>query len=501
MSIVKAQTLLRSLRWYHVGFAFVWAIMFGGLAAPYAGSSETYDLYSTCQQACVIVAVLAAVLVERRAPVFSPRYALPAGAILALGALAFRIVFFAGQPTVGGAALAGVLLGLAAGFFYVSWQQFFASEGASRTAIYIPLSAVLSVALSVALHALPEVAQAVCTIAVLPVAAAASLKLSLREIIAPDPSPRMTKALAAATVRDLWKPVFCTCAIGFVWQLVAGLFMVSADASSAAGIGGLALAAAVVLLIELFSERGFGVLRVYQVLFPLVAGVFMLPSLLGVQFAPLVVGMLLFGFEILNLLLIVTCAVYSSERNAPAVQVYALCVGPTLAAMFAGDLLGRQLNPIIAYDFALAVNVLFLCVYALSMVLFLVSFRRRGRASGAASAQGAAPIDVAVVGGSQPLAVVDAVSVAPVPNAPAPAAAAGEPDDAARWDARVDALGLVEPFSKREREVVALVLRGNNVPAIARKLYISENTVRDHMKSIYRKAGIHSRQELIDLFE
>uniref|UniRef100_UPI0022DF009C helix-turn-helix domain-containing protein n=1 Tax=Eggerthella sinensis TaxID=242230 RepID=UPI0022DF009C len=74
-------------------------------------------------------------------------------------------------------------------------------------------------------------------------------------------------------------------------------------------------------------------------------------------------------------------------------------------------------------------------------------------------------------------------------------------DPAALFDARIDALGLADPFSKREREVVALVLRGNNVPAIARKLYISENTTRDHMKSIYRKAAVHSRQELIDLFE
>ncbi|MDJ1650674.1 MULTISPECIES: helix-turn-helix transcriptional regulator [Gordonibacter] len=48
---------------------------------------------------------------------------------------------------------------------------------------------------------------------------------------------------------------------------------------------------------------------------------------------------------------------------------------------------------------------------------------------------------------------------------------------------------------------MGLVLRGNNVPAIARKLYISENTARDHMKSIYRKADVHSRQELIDLFD
>ena len=40
---------------------------------------------------------------------------------------------------------------------------------------------------------------------------------------------------------------------------------------------------------------------------------------------------------------------------------------------------------------------------------------------------------------------------------------------------------------------------GNTVAAIARRLYISENTVRGHTKSIYRKLGIHSKQELIDL--
>ena len=372
----------------------------------------------------------------------------------------------------------------------------------------------LSVVLSVALHALPGMVQIACTVAVLPFAAAVSLRLALAEISVLDFEPRMTRGLAAATVRDLWKPVFCTCAIGFVWQLVAGMFSVSADASSAAGIAGLALGAAAVLLIELFSQRGFEVLRVYQVLFPLVAGVFMLPSLLGVEFAPVVVGMLLFGFEILNLLLIVTCAVYASERNVPAVQVYALCVGPTLAAMFAGDVLGRGLGPVLAYDFALGVNVLFLCVYALSMVLFLVSFKRRGRK---ADAGGAPLLDIAVVGGSTPLAVADppegslrAQSGAAACAASASAGSAaldaarmaeGPSDFAALLDARIDALDLVDPFSKREREVVGLVLRGNNVPAISRKLYISENTTRDHMKSIYRKAGVHSRQELIDLFD
>ncbi|MEI3232726.1 MAG: hypothetical protein V8S24_16740 [Gordonibacter pamelaeae] len=81
--------------------------------------------------------------------------------------------------------------------------------------------------------------------------------------------------------------------------------------------GGLALAAAVVLLIELFSRDGFAVLRVYQMLFPLVAGAcFMPPYVAGRAVRALLAsGMPPFGFEIVNLLLIVTCAVYASERS------------------------------------------------------------------------------------------------------------------------------------------------------------------------------------------
>ena len=507
MSGAKAKALVSSLRWHHLGFAFVWAVMFGGLSAPagMVGSSAgaaALGVFEACQQVCVIAAVALSALAERRVPAFPPRLAYAAGAALAAGTLAFSAALpSGGEPSVVGAALAGVLVGGAAGFFYASWQQFFASEGASRTAICIPLSAVLSVAVSAVVGALPDAVRTVCVVGVLPAASAATLRLSLSEIVPADPALRMTRALAAAAARDLWKPVFCTCAIGFVWQLVAGLFSVSADASSAAGFGGLALASAVVLLIELFSERGFEALRVYQVLFPLVTGVFMLPSLLGVQFASLVVGMLLFGFEILNLLLIVTCAVYSSERGVPAAQTYALCVGPTLVAMFAGDAMGKRLGPIVAYDFALGVNVLFLCVYALSMVLFLVSFRRRRRQAGTDEAGEEGRIDVAVVGGSHPLAAPERVCADAVSESGFASGSDAGCDPPASLDARFDALGLADPFSKREREVVALVLRGNNVPAVARKLYISENTVRDHMKSIYRKAGVHSRQELIDLLD
>lgn len=56
-------------------------------------------------------------------------------------------------------------------------------------------------------------------------------------------------------------------------------------------------------------------------------------------------------------------------------------------------------------------------------------------------------------------------------------------------------------LSKREAEVLPLALRGRTSERIAAELFISKNTVDTHMRRIYSKCGVRSRQELIDLGE
>lgn len=58
--------------------------------------------------------------------------------------------------------------------------------------------------------------------------------------------------------------------------------------------------------------------------------------------------------------------------------------------------------------------------------------------------------------------------------------------------------GLAE-LSAREWEVLRELLAHNRVAAIARKLFISPATVRNHLKSIFAKLGVHSQQELLEL--
>jgi DNA-binding CsgD family transcriptional regulator len=53
-------------------------------------------------------------------------------------------------------------------------------------------------------------------------------------------------------------------------------------------------------------------------------------------------------------------------------------------------------------------------------------------------------------------------------------------------------------LSRRERDVVTQLLQGHRVVSIAELLDVSEHTVRNHLKSIFRKLGVHSQAELVD---
>jgi DNA-binding NarL/FixJ family response regulator len=52
-------------------------------------------------------------------------------------------------------------------------------------------------------------------------------------------------------------------------------------------------------------------------------------------------------------------------------------------------------------------------------------------------------------------------------------------------------------LSVREWEVLRQLLSHQRVPSIAKRLHISPATVRNHLKSIYTKLGVHSQQELL----
>ena len=55
----------------------------------------------------------------------------------------------------------------------------------------------------------------------------------------------------------------------------------------------------------------------------------------------------------------------------------------------------------------------------------------------------------------------------------------------------------LDELRPRERQIVDLLLEHHRAPAIAVAMGISPHTVRNHLKNIYRRLGVHSQQELL----
>lgn len=91
-------------------------------------------------------------------------------------------------------------------------------------------------------------------------------------------------------------------------------------------------------------------------------------------------------------------------------------------------------------------------------------------------------------------------------DAPSAIAASSAVNDAlASDDARIDrgcaTVAARFGLTSREEDVLALLARGRTSPVIQRKLTVSHNTVKSHVRHIYAKLGVHSQQELIDLVD
>ena len=69
------------------------------------------------------------------------------------------------------------------------------------------------------------------------------------------------------------------------------------------------------------------------------------------------------------------------------------------------------------------------------------------------------------------------------------------------WTKSCNALAEQANLSLRERDVLFLLGKGYTIERIAGDLGVSFNTAKSHIRNVYAKAGVHSKQELQSLIE
>lgn len=73
--------------------------------------------------------------------------------------------------------------------------------------------------------------------------------------------------------------------------------------------------------------------------------------------------------------------------------------------------------------------------------------------------------------------------------------------DRLSWRDRCNLLAGQIGLSPRQTEVLVLLSRGHNTKYIEEQLVISNHTAKSHIYHIYQKAGVHSKQEIIEMLE
>ena len=56
-----------------------------------------------------------------------------------------------------------------------------------------------------------------------------------------------------------------------------------------------------------------------------------------------------------------------------------------------------------------------------------------------------------------------------------------------------------EALTPRQWDILRRIVGGERVPTIARELFISQSTVRNHLSAIFDRFGVHSQAELLAL--
>ncbi|MEC4176775.1 helix-turn-helix transcriptional regulator [Adlercreutzia sp. R7] len=453
-------------------------VLWGGYTVLLPGSAASYDAraveYFVRCGAFPLSLFAAAAVAYRR-----PKSAVWRHPLVALS-------LFLMVPAIVGAHMAGLIglhgalvlcaacLGCGSGFMFCFLQEMVASLKVYDAGIVVFAAAGISAAVCIAIGQLPRATMMWLGFLVLVPAMAAAV-LGARRFVgqvhpAFDTIPAQQVDRCRRAARESWPSLICIAFSAFVVGLIRVEAINNAEVSQAfdnANMVGLLITSVVLLATWKTVYERVGLARLYQIVFPLTATIYLLLPLLDSTFHQWLVLLVFAVFSVTSSLMVVSCSRVARNQCVQPVLVYGVFAGTVYAAMELGLLLGCILDNTAGIGFAGLSVVALVAIYCMSMMMN--AKRQQGVTAPAPS-----PED------------------APAEDASQPAAPSASPCDQV-----VVQYGL----SAREADVLGLLARGRDAAYIAEELVISKNTVRTHMKNIFAKTGVHSRQELIDLLE
>lgn len=410
------------------------------------------------------------------------------------------MAFVIGAALTGGGAFAMVLvggtsIGIANACFNTSWGHVYGRLDPQTSSFWILSSVFIAVVIYFGVAGLSYLVPEAGPIACLTIAVTACLLLvraTRRSEAAIEPDELQAAPIVPhgiEIVKTLWKPVVGCAVFAFVFSLseqfaTTGTAAVDFNSVHTFSLLGNAAGAVALLIIMFGLGKRLDPSTVGKVSIPLlVLGCLILPAMLGVT--TIGANMLIStGCVIFDMMLACLLAETSYDYRANGAVLAGISRGITIGVSGIGALLGWVLATALSSNmFALIAVVLGTCYLAALAFSVSLSHRRTPFASLEVEAEDTRSVNVQ----NDKMDVGKAHELERIAQELA--------------DRKIGCIVNKFGLTRREAEVLEYLVRGRSLSYISDELVLSLHTVRSHVRHIYEKTQVHTRQDLIDLFE
>lgn len=479
---------VEGVRPFHIGFALYLAFSFSYLhdVMPLMGEAHLSGFTPACYLGVffavkVLVFAACTVLVYRN-PRFAATSTLSICAALllvigiALSTVILRMSGFSFGPSESTLllAIAACLLGVGDALMILLWGRFCGTLSLRAAYLFVLSSYIVSLlfyALFVELPPLVILVIAIVGIAIVPIMLKKSMDARAVEIAAPD-RPALRGALGS-----LWRPVFITATFAFMSNLtlfVSGQQSVNVDEARLTSTIVTLLVVIAMIAPALLFPRRVNITLAYRIALPIAAGGFLLLAFFWNSGGGVANSMVAMGWLISDVISWCILANVVHQTKLPAFVLYGASEAAIAFASLLGVVIGYTFSGFIETGGVAIMALALVAVYLLSTVVLFVLKDRSIAEYSASTAAG--DVDTGEASG--------------------PASAVGGPG---RFEQRCKSLAEQTQLTPRESDILACLAQGRSTQYMADKFTLSENTVKSHVRNVYQKLGVHSKQDVIDI--
>lgn len=520
---------------FGIYYAWIWlcydsAVLLPGSLADVAttGTSTMFAMYLASTTALGLTLVLAAAI-----PAVAERFVRSKGVSFCLAAMASLATMGVKCFSVNGPndllfMACCVLTGIGTAWVCLRLGMAYASVPSRQATMYASAAFFCAALLYFLARGLPE-ELGLIVMALLPMLASLCTMTPVGEASVAEERPRRDHLLPHGF---FWRLIFAIVVFSVVVGVTRGFTTLTHAADALADQGAYTAFGMGALALALYGAVGalgndFDISKLYYPAIILTSvGILVVPLVAGGEFGGAFIGV---AYACFIMMMWCLFAHVAHVTGISPVRVFGLGRGASALGTTVGWLLGSQLIPHQEGDASVMTVVSVVLVFALLIVSMLVfndraigmALRTVGRCSAggrecgldeasAGSACLTCKLEETVAafesGASSPAEASTSAGV-PSPTAsglderPVTDALDGPHDKTGSWTRSCLEVARRFGLSQRETDVLFLLAKGRTISIIADELSVSFNTAKSHIRHVYVKTGVHTRQELLDMVE